>query len=166
MAARGLDIAQLECVINVEMTPDMEVHTHRIGRTGRAGAEGLALSLSSLDEMGRVGRIEQMQGYAFEWQKLEDLKVTPGGLMQPPMETLQILGGRKEKIRPGDILGALTGEAGFTFEQIGKINITEFHSYVAVAREISREAAKRLSNGKVKGRKVKVRRMADLAELG
>ena len=166
VAARGLDIAQLECVINVEMTPDMEVHTHRIGRTGRAGAEGLALSLSSLDEMGRVGRIEQMQGYAFEWQKLEDLKVTPGGLMQPPMETLQILGGRKEKIRPGDILGALTGEAGFTFEQIGKINITEFHSYVAVAREISREAAKRLSNGKVKGRKVKVRRMADLAELG
>ncbi len=166
VAARGLDIAQLECVINVEMTPDMEVHTHRIGRTGRAGAEGLALSLSSLDEMGRVGRIEQMQGYAFEWQKLDDLKVAPGGPMQPPMETLQILGGRKEKIRPGDILGALTGEAGFTFEQIGKINITEFHSYVAVAREISREAAKRLSNGKVKGRKVKVRRMADLAELG
>ena len=165
VAARGLDIAQLECVINVEMTPDMEVHTHRIGRTGRAGAEGLALNLASLDEMGRVGRIEQMQGYAFTWQKLDSLSVSPGGVMQPPMETLQILGGRKEKIRPGDVLGALTGEAGFTFEQIGKINVTEFHTYVAVSRDISREAAKRLTNGKLKGRKVKVRRMADLANL-
>ena len=84
---------------------------------------------------------------------------------QPPMDTLQILGGRKEKIRPGDILGALTGEAGFKFEQVGKINITEFHSYVAVERSIAREAVKRLSEGKIKGRKAKVRRMADLADL-
>ncbi|RQO56361.1 ATP-dependent RNA helicase DbpA [Paucibacter sp. KBW04] len=166
VAARGLDIAQLECVINVEMTPDMEVHVHRIGRTGRAGAEGLALSLASLDEMGRVGRIEQMLGREFKWQKLEDLQPAAGGPLLPPMDTLQILGGRKEKIRPGDILGALTGEAGFKAEQIGKINITEFHSYVAVSREIAREAVKRLSNGKLKGRKVKVRRMADLVELG
>ncbi|MBB4843635.1 ATP-independent RNA helicase DbpA [Paucibacter oligotrophus] len=166
VAARGLDIAQLECVINVEMTPDMEVHVHRIGRTGRAGAEGLALSLASLDEMGRVGRIEQMLGREFTWQKLADLQPAAGGALLPPMDTLQILGGRKEKIRPGDILGALTGEAGFKAEQIGKINITEFHSYVAVSREIAREAVKRLSNGKLKGRKVKVRRMADLAELG
>jgi len=165
VAARGLDIAQLECVINVEMTPDMEVHVHRIGRTGRAGAKGLALSLASLDEMGRVGRIEQMLGREFKWQKLEDLQPAAGGPLLPPMDTLQILGGRKEKIRPGDILGALTGEAGFKAEQIGKINITEFHSYVAVSREIAREAVKRLSNGKLKGRKVKVRRMADLAEL-
>ena len=166
VAARGLDIAQLECVINVEVTPDMEVHTHRIGRTGRAGADGLALSLASLDEMGRIGRIEQMQGYAFVWQKLDTLIPAPGNVMQPPMDTLQILGGRKEKIRPGDILGALTGEAGFKFEQVGKINITEFHSYVAVERGIAREAVKRLSDGKIKGRKAKVRRMADLADLG
>jgi len=165
VAARGLDIAQLECVINVDTTPDAEVHVHRIGRTGRAGAEGLALTLASLDEMGRIGRIEQMLGRESSWEKLDSLTPAPGGPLQPPMDTLQILGGRKEKIRPGDILGALTGEAGFTFEQVGKINITEFHSYVAVQRSIAREAVKRLSDGKLKGRKVKVRRMADLAEL-
>ena len=165
VAARGLDIAQLECVINVDTTPDAEVHVHRIGRTGRAGAEGLALTLASLDEMGRIGRIEQMLGRESTWQPLDSLKPAPGGVLQPPMETLQILGGRKEKIRPGDIVGALTGEAGYVFEQIGKINITEFHSYVAVERSIAREAVMRLSNGKLKGRKVKVRRMADLAEL-
>ncbi len=165
VAARGLDIAQLECVINVDTTPDAEVHVHRIGRTGRAGAEGLALTLASLDEMGRIGRIEQMLGKESSWQSLDTLTPTPGPVMQPPMETLQILGGRKDKIRPGDIVGALTGEAGYAFEQIGKINVTEFHSYVAVERSIAREAVVRLSNGKLKGRKVKVRRMADLAEL-
>ncbi|MCV2419963.1 ATP-dependent RNA helicase DbpA [Paucibacter sp. DJ2R-2] len=165
VAARGLDIAQLECVINVEVTPDTEVHVHRIGRTGRAGAQGLALSLASLDEMGRIGRIEQLLGREFVWQKLDSLKDADGAPLQPAMDTLQILGGRKEKIRPGDILGALTGEAGFKFEQVGKINITEFHSYVAVERSIAREAARRLSEGKLKGRKVKVRRMADLSSL-
>ena len=162
VAARGLDIAQLECVINVDTTPDAEVHVHRIGRTGRAGATGLALTLASLDEMGRIGRIEQMLGFETRWQPLDSLEKKPGGPLLPAMDTIQILGGRKEKIRPGDILGALTGEAGFAGTQIGKINVTEFHSYVAVERGIAREAVKRLSNGKIKGRKAKVRRMADL----
>jgi len=162
VAARGLDIAQLECVINVDTTPDAEVHVHRIGRTGRAGAQGLALTLASLDEMGRIGRIEQLLGFETRWHPLDELTEAPGGPLLPAMDTLQILGGRKEKIRPGDILGALTGEAGFAGTQIGKINVTEFHSYVAVERGIAREAVKRLSNGKLKGRKVKVRRLLDL----
>jgi ATP-independent RNA helicase DbpA len=73
------------------------------------------------------------------------------------MVTLQILGGRKEKIRPGDVLGALTGEAGFTRDQVGKITITDQSTYVAVARGIAREAVQKLSTGKLKGRAVKVR---------
>ncbi|XHS76368.1 ATP-dependent RNA helicase DbpA [Burkholderiaceae bacterium UC74_6] len=162
VAARGLDIAQLECVINVDTTPDAEVHVHRIGRTGRAGAQGLALTLASLDEMGRIGRIEQLLGFETRWQPLDGLAEAAGGPLLPAMDTLQILGGRKEKIRPGDILGALTGEAGFAGTQIGKINVTEFHSYVAVERSVAREAVKRLSNGKLKGRKVKVRLLTDL----
>jgi ATP-independent RNA helicase DbpA len=163
VAARGLDIANLACVINVDISADVEQHVHRIGRTGRAGATGLALSLASLDEMGRIGRIEQLQDEEFKWQPLADLADAPGGPLLPAMDTLQILGGRKEKIRPGDILGALTGEAGFTAAQIGKINVTDFHSYVAVERGIAQEAVRRLSAGKLKGRKVKVRRLADLA---
>jgi len=164
VAARGLDIANLACVINVDISADVEQHVHRIGRTGRAGADGLALSLASLDEMGRIGRIEQLQGEAFKWQALGDLVDAPGGPLLPAMDTLQILGGRKEKIRPGDILGALTGEAGFAGSQVGKINVTDFHSYVAVERSIAAEAVRRLSLGKLKGRKVKVRRLADLAD--
>jgi ATP-dependent RNA helicase DbpA len=159
VAARGLDIAQLEAVINVDVTPDPEVHVHRIGRTGRADQDGWALSLASMDEMGRVGAIEQALGREVEWQPLAELKAEDNEPLVSPMATLQILGGRKEKIRPGDVLGALTGEAGFSGAQIGKINVTEFSTYVAVERGIVRDALRKLSAGKVKGKKVKVRLM-------
>ena len=163
VAARGLDIAQLEAVVNVDVTPDAEVHIHRIGRTGRAGAEGLALNLASMDEMGSVGKIEQLQGRESTWRPLSELTPGSGEPLRPPMSTLQIVGGRKEKIRAGDVLGALTGEAGFTREQVGKINVNEFSTYVAVDRRIAREAAHRLSTGRVKGKSVKVRLLDDVA---
>ena len=157
VAARGLDIAGLEAVINVDITPDAELHIHRIGRTGRADADGWAFSLASLDEMGRVGRIEQITGQASDFHALADLKPTGSGPLRAPMVTLQILGGRKEKIRPGDVMGALTGTAGFAAAQIGKINVNEFSTYVAVARDIADAALKALNNGTVKGKRVKAR---------
>ena len=161
VAARGLDIAQLEAVINVDITPDPEVHIHRIGRTGRADEEGWALSLASMDDMGRVGNIEQLQGITSQWHPLSELVPTGNGPLHAPMVTLQILGGRKEKIRAGDVLGALTGEAGFSASQVGKINVNEFSTYVAVERQIARQALQKLNAGKVKGKSVKVRFLQD-----
>jgi len=159
VAARGLDIANLAAVINVDVTPDPEVHVHRIGRTGRGDAEGLALSLASLDEMGYVGRIEQLQGRESRWHPLAELTPTGNGPLVPPMATLQIVGGRKEKIRAGDVLGALTGDMGYTREQVGKINVNDFSTYVAVDRAIADQAAQRLNQGRVKGKAVKARRV-------
>lgn len=161
VAARGLDIAQLEAVINVDVTPDPEVHVHRVGRTGRADAEGWAFTLVSMDEMGRVGNLEQHHGGEFEWHAVAELEPTGKERLLPPMVTLQMLGGRKEKFRPGDILGALTGDAGFAKEQIGKINVTEMSTYIAVDRAIGREAVRKLNEVKVKGRKVKVRMLTE-----
>ncbi|MGE5384622.1 MAG: ATP-dependent RNA helicase DbpA [Betaproteobacteria bacterium] len=161
VAARGLDIAQLEAVINVDITPDPEVHIHRIGRTGRADQDGWALSLCSPGDKRRVAALEPMMGFEAEWHSLAGLKDADEAPLVPPMVTLQILGGRKEKIRPGDVLGALTGEAGFTREQVGKITVTDQTTYVAVARQIADEAVRRLSAGKVKGRPVKVRALED-----
>ncbi len=161
VAARGLDIAQLEAVINVDVTPDPEIHIHRIGRTGRADEAGWALSLASPADMPRVANIARMMGCEPEWHTLETLKAEHNKPLIPPMVTLQILGGRKEKIRAGDVLGALTGEAGFTRKQVGKISITDMSTYVAVARNIAKEAVKRLSAGKVKGKTVKVRALED-----
>lgn len=157
VAARGLDISRLEAVINVDVTPDPEIHIHRIGRTGRADENGWALSLCSPSEMLRVEAIARMMGFEPEWHDLATLPSDNTTPLASPMVTLQILGGRKEKIRPGDVLGALTGEAGFTREQVGKITVTDQSTYVAVARNIAREAVRRLSAGKVKGRAVKVR---------
>jgi ATP-dependent RNA helicase DbpA len=159
VAARGLDIAQLEAVINVDITPDTATHTHRIGRTGRVDAKGWAFSLASLNEMGAVGRIEALQGAAVEWHPLAELTPTQPEPLRAPMQTLQIAGGRKEKIRAGDVLGALTKDMGFEGVQIGKINVNDFSTYVAVAREIAPQVLRRLNAGKVKGRSVKVRLM-------
>jgi ATP-independent RNA helicase DbpA len=156
VAARGLDIAQLEAVINVDITFEPEVHVHRIGRTGRVDQEGWALSLASGNEMERVNTIEKLHGFEAEWHALSELTPTGKEVLMPPMVTLQILGGRKEKIRPGDVLGALTKDAGFTKEQIGKISVTEFSTYVAVERKIAREALRKLNEGTIKGKRVKV----------
>ena len=160
VAARGLDIAELEAVVNVDISPEPEVHTHRVGRTGRGDAEGWAFSLASLDEMEYVARIDAMQGREGTWLRLADLPPQEAaGPLLPPMVTLQILGGRKEKIRPGDVLGALTKDLGYASSQIGKINVNEYSTYVAVDRGIAKEAMRGLNNGKVKGRSVKVRRL-------
>jgi ATP-independent RNA helicase DbpA len=161
VAARGLDIAGLAAVINVDVTPDAEVHVHRIGRTGRAGETGLALSLASLDEMGAVGRIEQLQGRESRWYPLSELTPADGGRLLPAMATVHIQAGRKEKIRPGDVLGALTADLGYTREQVGKIDINEFATYVAVERGVARDLVARLNEGRIKGRSVKARLLKD-----
>jgi len=164
VAARGLDIDQLEAVINVDVTPDAEVHLHRIGRTGRVDQSGWALSLVGAKEMGRVGNIVRAQGSSVEWHPLSALQAAAGGAampLVPPMLTLQILAGRKDKIRPGDVLGALTGEAAFSKEQIGKISVTEFTTYVAIERSVAREALHKLSAGTVKGKRVRVHLLQD-----
>jgi len=161
VAARGLDIANLAAVIVVDVSTDPEVHIHRIGRTGRAGESGLALCLASLDEMGAVGRIEQLQGRPSEWRPLSELTPAGGPPLAPPMATLHIQGGRKEKIRPGDVLGALTKDLGLTREQVGKIDVNEFSTYVAVQRDMARDVVKRLATAKIKGKAVKVRRLED-----
>ncbi len=161
IAARGLDIAELEAVINVDIALDPATHTHRIGRTGRVDAEGWAFSLASMEEMGRVGQIEHTLGFTSEFHPLAELTHDRAAPLQPPMQTLQIVGGRKEKIRPGDVLGALTKDLGFAGRQIGKINVNEFSTYVAVERSIAHDVLRRLSGAKVKGKTVKVRLLED-----
>ena len=161
IAARGLDIKELEAVINVDITPDAATHTHRIGRTARVDESGWAFSLASLDEMGRVGQIEQAADFSSQWKPLSELSSTSNEPLTPPMCTLQIVGGRKEKIRPGDVLGALTKDMGFAGADIGKINVNEFSIYVAVRAGVAAQVLRKLGAGKVKGRSVKVRLLED-----
>lgn len=157
VAARGIDVESLDLVVNFDM-PKPDIYLHRIGRTGRAGKTGLAISFYTAKEsyklklLGEECRIEK--------QALpENLALAESGdtVVAAKMTTLFISGGRKDKMRPGDILGALTGEAGgFQGSDIGKIEIHDRFSYVAVSARVAEPAMHRLREGKIKGRKFRV----------
>ncbi len=159
VAARGLDIKDLQAVINFELSPDPQVHIHRIGRTGRAGNEGLALSVFMASEAAKVNAIEEYQNSPVRIDKATSLKTRDNFRLSPPMVTLCINGGRKNKVRAGDILGALTSSTSLPGKQIGKIDIFDNLAYVAVERSIAKQALKILSEGKIKGRKFRVRKL-------
>ncbi|WP_429179345.1 ATP-dependent RNA helicase DbpA [Aeromonas salmonicida] len=158
VAARGLDIKELGAVINYELTYDPEVHVHRIGRTGRAGQQGLALSLYQPNEAQRVNLIEEYQQAPMPQGDLAEIgrEIKP---IAPQMVTLSIDAGRRTKVRAGDILGALTGEGGIAGADVGKIQISEQYSYVAVKRSVGSAALKRLQEGKIKGRTYRARKL-------
>lgn len=157
VAARGLDIKGLAAVINYELPHDAEIYTHRIGRTGRAGESGLALSLFIEEEISRIIAIEDYNKTTCEAEKADTLNRENRFSVQPPMVTLQFNSGKKNKLRPGDLLGALTKDAGLAGSQIGKIDIFEQSSYVAIEREVVGKALNYLRNGKVKGRSIRAR---------
>jgi ATP-independent RNA helicase DbpA len=166
VAARGLDIEGLDLVVNFELPFQPEIYVHRIGRTGRAGKAGLAVSLIGPQDRAKVRAIEAAVGSPLERQAApsghrEAGADTPtprsAGHSDATMVTLYISGGRKDKLRPGDILGALTGEAGgFPGRDVGKIEIHERFSYVAIARGSAERAIERLGAGRIKGKKFKV----------
>lgn len=157
VAARGLDIQSLGAVINVDVSKDTEVHIHRIGRTGRGQDKGLALSLCAPNEKKWVKLIEEYQHKPVQWFDLKSATPTEGAPLHAPMITLCIMGGKKDKLRPGDLLGALTGEVGLAKDQVGKINVFEFMTYVALDRKVADQAYARLSSGNIKGRNFKMR---------
>jgi ATP-independent RNA helicase DbpA len=160
VAARGLDIEDLPAVINFDLPRDPEQYIHRIGRTGRAGKTGLALSLFADSERYKLDFISDYQARELEFEAIEALPGTATNTIPAPaFVTLCIAGGRKQKVRPGDILGALTGDAGIAGKAVGKIDVMDYAAYVAVERAVADKALGRLLNGKIKGRKFKVRKL-------
>ncbi|MFV2061788.1 MAG: helicase-related protein, partial [Gammaproteobacteria bacterium] len=159
VASRGLDIKDLQAVINFELSPDPEIYIHRIGRTGRAGNDGLALSLFMASEAKKITLIEEYQSNPVRIDSLNTLKARENFRLSPPMVTLCINGGRKDKVRAGDILGALTANTDLPGKQIGKIDIFDRLAFVAIERQIAKQALKILNEGKIKGRKFKVRKL-------
>lgn len=158
VAARGLDIKDLQAVINFDLARDPEVHVHRVGRTGRAGKQGLAISFFAEFEKSRVRAIEQFQNKNIVLGSRDNLQ--PGNAnMVPPMATLRISCGRKNKLRAGDILGALTAEKTLTGDEVGKIDIGDTHSFVAVPLLKVDLALQVLTEKTIKGRFLKVQHL-------
>ncbi len=142
-----------------DLPRDPEVHVHRIGRTGRAGKKGLAISLAGPKDRRKIRSIESFLERKLPRGEIEALTHREEGPLPPEMVTLCLDGGRKRKVRPGDILGALTKDAGLPGDKVGKIDIFDHISYIAVHYTIASQALEQLRHGKVKGRQFKVRQM-------
>lgn len=155
VAARGLDIKDLQAVINFDLAHDPEIHLHRIGRTARAGNAGLAFSLYHAQEKKRLSELEAYQDKEINFSTPELISSDEISLT-PKMATLRISCGRKNKLRAADILGALTANKNLLGADVGKIDICETHSFVAVTRAKIDLALKVLSENKIKGRFLKV----------
>ncbi len=158
VAARGLDVKDLACVVNYELPHEADVYLHRSGRTARAGGSGLVLNLVTSREMPRAQAIEAGRGEPIRWNR-PPLNARPADVPKPAMRTLRIDAGRTDKLRPGDILGALTGAAGLKADAIGKIDVFPTRSYVAVRADVLKAAIAGLQAGKIKGRSFRVRAM-------
>lgn len=155
VAARGIDVKEIDLVINYDTTRDTDVHTHRIGRTGRAGAEGIAVSFITDRDDRKLADIAARFNIEPEFL---DLNTCPGNYqLQPDVATVAFDAGKKNKLRAGDILGALTAGLGLEKSAVGKIDIFDFQAYVAVEKSLARQVVKSLANKKIKGRSIKSR---------
>jgi len=163
VAARGIDVPNLGLVINFEAPVQTEDYVHRIGRTGRAGERGVAVTFLGEKESPKLERIRATtstqirEAQSPDWASLSVEELADQIDYRAQMRTLMISGGRKDKVRPGDLLGALTGEAGgFSGNDIGKIEIHDRFSYVAIRSDLAEEACYRLQEGRIKGRRFRV----------
>ena len=156
VAARGLDVSDLPLVFSYELAHQADVHVHRVGRTGRAGKDGQALALVASGEMARVKAIEEQMGMTARWQRLDlsSIKLAP---LKAEWKTLVIDAGRKDKLRPGDILGALTAKQAIDGKAVGKIALFDTRSYVALHKSVADRALQLLRQDKIKGRSFRVR---------
>ena len=224
VAARGLDVDEVEAVFNYDLPQDDEYYVHRIGRTGRAGREGRAFSFVSGKEVYKLKEIQRYcktKIYAQKVPSLNDvantkmenilddvervieqedldmminaieervnnseftamdmaaafLKICCGmtednknteendwefgdtGAGEDGMVRLFINIGKKQRVRPGDILGAIAGESGMDGKLIGTIDMYDKYTFVEVPREYAREVLNAMKNVKIKGKTVAV----------
>ncbi|MGK0237157.1 MAG: ATP-independent RNA helicase DbpA [Candidatus Pelagisphaera sp.] len=155
VAARGLDIDSVDAVINYRLSRDAETHVHRIGRTGRAGSKGMACSLYGPRDRSVLDALEANGGSEIRDEPLPSRKALDSPIAKAPMATLNVRLGKRQKFRAGNLLGALTGENGLKGDQVGKINICDNWTYVAVASDSVDFALKVLGNETWKERSIK-----------
>ncbi|HET9988660.1 MAG TPA: ATP-dependent RNA helicase DbpA, partial [Kofleriaceae bacterium] len=151
VAARGLDIDDLGAIVNFDLPREPEVFVHRIGRTARAGRSGLAISLADASDARTLDELRQgpLAGVAISSVPSAEAQLPP----PPAMMTIAIQGGRQDRLRPGDIVGALTTGVGISGTDIGQIAVNERISFVAVVASMAKRALDGLSAGRIKNKR-------------
>ncbi|MDN7123436.1 ATP-dependent RNA helicase DbpA [Pseudidiomarina sp. 1APP75-32.1] len=160
VASRGLDVAELDLVISVHLAHDIATHTHRIGRTGRAGAEGLAVTVVGIKDDYRLRLLEDTLSAPIQLQPLPERKSDAKPLVAAYV-TVQLNGGKKDKLRPGDIVGALTRDQQLSMDDIGKIKVQAQWAYVAVKTNKTKHALALLNNDKIKNKRFRARTLLE-----
>jgi len=155
VASRGLDIAELDLVISVNMAHDLDTHTHRIGRTGRAGKEGVAITLIAEKDDYKMRLLEDT--FAEPIQVKPAPALSNNRPLKANMSTIQVSGGKKDKLRPGDIVGALTKDNVLSADDIGKIKLESTFGFVAVNSRLAKHALGLINNNKIKGKKFRAK---------
>jgi ATP-dependent RNA helicase DbpA len=158
VAARGWDIGGLSAVVSLGLPRDPSVQRHRVGRTGRSGLTGIAVHFVAEEDLGALAAIERDTGRD---AALRELPSPPHPLPPPPAPrraTIVLAAGKSKKLRPGDILGALTAEGGIPAGDVGLIHIDESQAYVAVSSGVAEQALALLERAPVKGRRIKARK--------
>lgn len=157
VAARGIDIQALPLVIITELSKDPQSHLHRVGRTGRAGEMGLAISIVTPRERMRLERIESYMDITLKVDAAPPPANGGLGFLQAQYRTLIIHAGKRDKIRKGDVLGALIKDGGVPNEAIGKIELQHNSCSVAIRTQYAATANHYLKTGRVKQKKVRAR---------
>jgi len=150
VASRGLDIKDIELVVNYDLPFDSEVYTHRIGRTGRADSVGVAISLT----LSSVNR--EKFDYILSKLKpkdIEELRVDSKFIMSSNYDTIALNGGKKTKLRAGDIIGTFCKDIGLEYSQIGKINILQTKTYIALEHKVVDKVLNSLRKTTIKKKK-------------
>lgn len=159
VAARGLDIDRVDLIINHRVSEDIDTHTHRIGRTGRAEAKGLAITLIDDSEEGKLDEIAAKTDAKINKLHIQSVRFHANRIKDPEFVCVAIDGGKRDKLRPGDILGALTKEAEVPGEDIGKISISARHAYIAIKARSVKRVLNQFRERKIKGKRFKARRL-------
>ncbi|WP_345989837.1 ATP-dependent RNA helicase DbpA [Sulfurimonas sp. HSL1-2] len=157
VAARGLDIKELGAVINFDLPEKPETYLHRIGRTARAGSTGMALTLFTPKQQSAAERLAAVGDIPFVPEDASGFAPADPALLLPRFAVLRIDGGRKQKLRPGDLLGALCASGDIDGQSVGSIAIHDTLAYVAVEQGVADSALQQLNRGKIKGKKFRAR---------
>lgn len=158
VASRGLDIAGVDLVLNVGLPHDNEVYIHRVGRSARGeGTNGIAASIVSAENVVKLDEIAKMCSLSsIDIQDVSELVNIKNIQIKSDFFTIIINGGKKSKIRAGDILGALIKEQGIDGKLIGKIDILDNYSFVALDKILYKQI-RDLRNGiKIKSKLWKI----------
>lgn len=171
VAARGIDVDEIDVVINYDIPNDPSYYVHRIGRTGRAGRSGTAITLCSERERKSLRAIEKEVGHKLPGMDVPAPVTPANGHASPkngharkarrPADNGDVVQvnfnvGRKHKVYPGDILGAITGETSIPGPAVGNIDIRGGESIVDIAAGYVDQLISGMSHSRVKGRKVQV----------